>query len=405
MIDRVLQDIKVIDFTQWGAGPFATSQLSDWGAKVIKVEPPQTGDPGRGLKTFMGRPFELPHGRSAFIEAWNRGKESMAVDVKKEEGKEIIRRLVQKSDVFVHNFTSRTTIKLGLDYANLSQHNPRLVYGSCNGFGPKGPEADALSFDLVGQARSGVMMSSGEVGSPPVPLVQVICDTMTGMMLAHGIVLALFAREKFGIGQEVHVSQLQAMMNLFPVNINMHLLTGQRYERHNRIAPQNPLWNYYECKDGRWILLAGLQSERYWPDICKVLDAKELVNDPKFVNAEARAQNSAELTTILQSIFRTKEASQWCALIRDEAEIPHSIINDVADLIDDPQVIANNYIIDLKHPVLGMIKMVGFPADLSKTPGAVQRCAPELGEHTEFKLLDLGYTWDDISRLKDKEVI
>lgn len=401
-----LEGIRILDWTQWQMGTIASAMLADLGAEVIHIEDRERGDPGRGIRTTRGLGVDLPQGLSAYFEYVNHNKKGITVDLKKNEGKEIIYRLIKNSDVFVHNFRQGVPERLGLDYDTLSQYNPKLVYAALSGYGPKGPDAQEPAFDYPGLARSGIMTIAGEPDTPPVGFAGGIADQMGAIMASYGILAALLARERLGIGQQIDVSHLGSVMALEGLTIAMKLLTGQEIPRKNRPKEANPLWNHYKCADGKWIALGMLQADRYWPFVCKALGIEHLEKDPRFENMDRRRENCEELISIMDKIFGTKPSAEWRKRLKEAGDIIFAPVQTISDLVDDPQVWANEYLIEFNHRVLGPIKVMGIPVQFSKTPGAISREAPAFGEHTEEVLIEVGgYSWEDIAALKDKEAI
>lgn len=401
----LLEGVRVLDWCQYQQGNTATAMLADFGASVIHIEDRVTGDPGRGAtRGFSG--MELPHGKSWYFETFNRGKKSITVDLTKEKGREVIYRLVRNSDVFVHNFRQGVPEKLGVDYETLCQYNSKLIYAASSGFGPLGPDAREPAFDLLGQARSGIMTMVGEPGMPPMLSETGIADQVGGMMTSYGILLALLAREWLGIGQKVDVSLLGSMIALQSFLLGYQLYLKGDANKHDRQKAPNPLWNYYACQDGKWIMLAMSQADRYWPTMCQALGIEHLQNDPRFTDVLVRMEHSEELIRIMDEVFLTKSASEWMKVLKEMGDIICGLVQNFADLINDPQVLANNYIIDCNSEVLGPLKVIGNPVHLSKTPAVVNPDAPEFGQHTEEVLIEIGgYTWEEIAQLKDEEVI
>jgi len=401
-----LEGIRVLDWTQFQMGTVATAILADLGAEVIHIEDKERGDPGRGMKTARGIVLDLPGGKNAYFEYNNHNKKGIAVDLKKAEGREIIFRLVKKSDVFVHNFRQGVPERLGLGYETLSKYNPKLIYAALSGYGPKGPEAQEPAFDLLGLARSGIMNIVGEPDSPPSGFAGGIADQMGAIMGAFGIQTALLARERHGVGQRIDVSHLGSMMELLGLAIAFKSLLGQELPKENRRKVANPLWNHYLCSDGKWLVLGMLQPDKQWPDVCKALGIEHLVKDPKFDDLYSRRENSEELVAIMDNLFITKSSNEWMKILKAAGDIICTPIQTISDLLNDPQALANEYIIEYNHQALGPIKATGVPIQFSKTPGRVKAEAPEFGEHTEEVLIQLGgYTWEDIAALKDEEVI
>ncbi|MFC1964341.1 CaiB/BaiF CoA transferase family protein [Chloroflexota bacterium] len=400
-----LEGIRIIDWTLWQLGAVATAMLGSWGAEVIKLEE-RTGDPSRGTRRIRGLPAALPGGRNVTHEMYSRNKKSVTVDLKKPEGKEIVYRLVEKSDVFVQNRRPGAARRIGLDYQTLSKYNKKLIYATGSGFGLKGPDANMLAMDFLGIARSGVMFTARGQDKPPEIFGVGTADQIGAIFLAYGIMTALVARERLGIGQEMDVSHLGSMIALEELGVTATLLTNLSFPEQIREKALNPLWNCYQCRDGKWIALGHFQPDPYWPRLCRALKLEHLINDPKFHDYEAKEQHNEELIRILDEVFRTRTRPEWLTILGKE-DLIYCEVNTFNDLAQDPQVIANKYVEEFDHDVLGKIKLVGSPVKLSRTPAIPTRTrAPELGEHTEQVLLDIaGYSWEDISNLRDKEVI
>lgn len=402
-----LEGIRVLDWTHWQQGPVAAMMLGDLGADVIKIEQRVTGDPFRGLIVADGgNDLNVGPGRGCYYECLNRNKRGIALDLKKEEGRKIVRGLAETADVFVHNFRKGVPQKLGLDYESLSSHNPKLIYANCSGFGPQGPASHDPAYDYLAMARSGIMTTGGNDPDTPVPPGAGLADQMGGTMAAYGILAALLARERLGVGQELDASLMSSMIWLQFLNVNSSLMVGYTHRCPPRgQGARNPLVYHYRCADGYWIALSLLQADRYWTDFCKVAGIEDLKKDPRFENMTVRALHSPEMEAILDRIFATKTREEWIGLFR-KADLIVAPLNTISDLGNDAQVTANDYVIEYDHPVLGRtIKMVGMPVELKQTPGSIRRPAPELGEHTEEILLEAGYGWDEISALKEQEVI
>ena len=407
-VNNALEGIRVLEWSVAHVGPNTGAILGDLGAEVIKIEQRITGEPARGFVTIWGSPVGLPGGRNILFEYANRNKKSITVDVTKEKGKELIYRLVEKVDIFLTNYRRKVGTRLGLDYKSLSRYNPQLIYAGASGFGLKGPDAGKGAFDTVGQARSGIMnniVGEQESEMPPMQIGGAVCDQLTSILMTNGILTALIARDRLGIGQEVHTSMLGSMINLQAFTVNLALLRGREPVKVPRTSALNPIANYYKCSDGKWLIVLIVQPDESWHDFCQALHILEMENDPRFDTTQNRRKNRRELISILDAIFTTKPREEWLKIL-EENDFPCAPINTISELADDPQVIANEYITDFNHPVIGPIKLTGFPITFEKTPAAIKSGAPELGQHTEEVLLEIGdYTWDDIDELKEQEVI
>jgi crotonobetainyl-CoA:carnitine CoA-transferase CaiB-like acyl-CoA transferase len=258
----------------------------------------------------------------------------------------------------------------------------------------------------LGLARSGIMLAAGEPDMPPLQIAGGIADQMGGIMLAYGVIAALLARERFGVGQEVDASHLGSMMFLQGLSVAARLMMGFAIPRMPRKFAINPLWNHYCCGDGKWLCLGMLQPDRYWADFCRALGRPELAADARFTDLRSRALNAAAVIEILDDIFATKPRDEWVQMLRRGGDFIFTIVNSVDDLPSDPQVRANDYIIDFDHPAFGTTPVLGMPVRLRETPGRVRLPAPEFGQHTEEILTNLlGYSWEQIATLKSEEVI
>ncbi len=399
-----LEGIRVVDWTIWQQGPVASVMLGDLGADVIKVEERVGGDPGRGVLKAQG--LDLRDRPNFYFEANNRNKRSLTVDLKKPEGVAIVQRLAERADVFVQNFRKGVAARLGLDAATLRARNPRLVYASASGYGPEGPESAAPSFDYLGLARSGIMYSAGEPDDEPLAIAGGIADQMGAVMLAYGVLVALLARERTGRGQEVDASHLGSMAWLQGLGLSARLMLGRALPRQPRRFATNPLWNHYRCADDQWLALSMLQPDRYWVSFCAVLEIPEAADDPRFKTMLDRMMNAGECIALLDERFARRPRAEWIRRLAEGGDFIYSIINSVDDLPDDPQMLANGYVADFEHPSFARTRVVGLPVRLSETPGAIRLPAPEFGQHTEEILTEvLGYSWEEIGRLREAEVI
>jgi CoA:oxalate CoA-transferase len=403
---KPLDGIRVIDWTIWQQGPVSTMMLADLGAEVIKIEERVGGDPGRGVLSIAGAMVGATSGPNFYFEANNRHKQSLTLDLKKPEALEIVYKLVEKSDVFVQNFRKGVADRLGLGYEKFKQRNPKIIYASATGYGPEGPDSAEPSFDYMGLARSGIMTVAGEPDMPPLNITGGIADQMGAIMLSYGILAALIARDKYGIGQQVDSSHLGSMTALQGLNVSCKAILGKEFRRLPRAAAPSPLWNHYQCGDGKWICLAMAQQDRYWKDFCKVLGVAEVATDARFDTMAKRAENASQLIPILDKAFASQSRDYWMNALKKGGDFIYTVVNSIDDLMRDEQMLANEYLVDYDHPRIGKTKIVGFPLRLSETPADPRGAAPEFGEHTEMILTELlGYSWDDVSRFRESEVI
>ncbi len=384
-----LDGIRVLDFTRWQQGPWATVMLGDMGAEVIKLEERTNGDLGRAL----GRGAD---GFCAYFEAHDRNKKSITVDVRRPEGTRIVCQLVERVDIVAHNFRPGVMERLGLGYEALKAINPRIIYASASGFGADGPLASRPSYDVIGQAMGGIMVTQG--GGPdgePHMVVPGVADQVGAMMFAYGIAMALIARERFGAGQQIDASLYGAQIALQASNITRALWTGE----HAPSRPRGyPTFKPYGCADGKW-LAVGVLDPVVFPRLCAALGRADLATDALYAEPFARYANADRLEVELAAAFMAESRDCWIARLVAH-DVPCGPVQDYLEVGADPQARANGYITTIEHPNLGPMQVVGVPARLSETPGSIRMPAPELGQHTEEILLDLGYTWEQIEALK-----
>jgi crotonobetainyl-CoA:carnitine CoA-transferase CaiB-like acyl-CoA transferase len=393
---RPLEGIIVLDMTVYQHGPYSTTMLADLGADVVKIEEPGLGDPGR----FIPKPRSDPHG---YFEANNRNKRSVTLDLKHELGKQALYRLVPRADVFVQNMRVGVAERLGVGYATLFKLNPRLVYASASGYGPKGPHARWPTLDIAAQARGGMMSVMGEADRAPGWVGVPVADQAGAIILSYAIVTALLVRERTGIGQEVNTSLLGSQVCMQAWNIADYLITDRAPGRAPR-ERRSALWNVYKCAD-RWIVIGVNERGRNWQQLCAALGRDDLIDDPRFATPEVRGKNRAELMALFDAIFATLPADDWLERLAAN-NVVAGPVNNYADVARDPQVLENDYIVEIDHPSGRKLRVVGFPVRFSKTPAVIQGKAPGLGEHTDEVLRGLGgYTDEEIARLRAEKVI
>lgn len=402
----VLEGIRVVDMGHVIAIPATGALLADWGAEVIKVEP-LSGDMYRGTRKIINvdRILEFSTGEVDWIiEILNRNKRSIAVDLKKKEGRNIVYKLVQNSDVFMSNYRLKSLKRLGLDYATLSSLNPRLVYGVLTGYGTDGPDKDERGFDYsAAWARSGMQHIIGEPESIPSPQRPGMMDMATAGYIASSILAALLRSEKTGRGQELELSLYHTAVWILAPDIQGALM-GRPLPKHDRTKALNPLWNSYNTKDNRWLQLVMLQAVTHWPNFCRAIERPELESDPRFNTDEKRAQHCEELICILDEVIAAKNSEEWEARFKENG-CTYGRVQSPVEVTNDPQAIANGFFTETCHPIAGEMKLVASPVHFYETPASVRTSAPAVGEHTEEILLSLGYSWDDIAHLKEQEVI
>ena len=392
-----LDDITVLDLTHALAGPFASTMLGDYGAEIIKIEPPGHGDIARA----WGPPFY--HNESAYFVGLNRNKRSIEVDLKHPQGQELFFRLLERADVVLENFRVGTVEKLGIDYARARARHPGVIYCSISGFGQDGPYRDRAALDLVVQAESGLISVTGEPGRPGVRCGISIADITAGMYAAFGILAALHARQKTGRGQFIDVSMLEGQLGILSGVIGTYLADG--------IVPQPmgtayaALLPYQTFRTKTRDLALGIGSDKAWRTFCPLVGLERLTRDARYATNAARHANRTTLIATLQEALLTKTYEEWEAILL-AAGIPVGAINTIDQVVDHPQVHARGALVACRHPTAGTVRVVGPPVRLSETPGAVRTPAPLLGEHTDDVLHDrLGLDEGEIERLRREGVI
>lgn len=353
----------------------------------------------------MGTSQVLKSGRNLYFDANNLNKKSITLNLKEQKGREILYRLVEEADVVVHNMRKGVPERLGADYATLKRYNSKLIYAAASGYGPEGPESGRPAFDPVGLSRSGFMTAVGEPDMPPLLLGGGFADRIAATILALSILGALVARERLGISQQIETSLLGSMIWSQSLPITQALTLGQQFLKHQRAKASNPMYNYYLCKDGKWLMFTNPQSDRNWRDFCEALGVANLIEDERFCNAQKRAENCEQLVGILDDLFATRQRSEWMSRLSGYKDLIYERINTYHDLADDEQVLANKYIIDVQNPGSEIFRTVGVPFCASETQW-VMRSAPEYGQDTEEVLLSIGkYSWEQIAQFKEKGVI
>jgi crotonobetainyl-CoA:carnitine CoA-transferase CaiB-like acyl-CoA transferase len=393
-----LDGVRVLELGIWVAVPSAAAVLADWGARVVKIEPPE-GDPLRGLAATGLVPYQ-PDVNPAF-HLDNRGKRGIVLDLRRPGGRDVAHALIRQSDVFVSNLRRQKLAALGMDYETLREVNPRLVYAGLTGYGVDGPDRDRAAFDYAAfWARAGVMASLGEPEGPPPTQRPGMGDHMTGLGMAGAIAAALLARERTGVGQEIGMSLFQSGMWMLASDIQAAITTGYCHTPGGRRAAPNPLFNFYRTKDDRWLHLIMLQPDRHWTAFCAAIGRADLADDERFANALVRFSHSRELIAILDPLFAARTLAEWGAVL-DESGCFWGSVQSVADVVSDPQAEAIGAFAETSLPDGRPLRIVKSPVAFGATPAAVSGPAPELGQHTEEVLLEAGYTWDDIARLKE----
>ena len=420
-----LEGIRVVDVSQVAAAPMAARHLADFGADVIHIEHPVRGDSFRAYQAGQGGTGGVPSDINYTWENCNRNKRSVTLDISQESGREIIYRLLAKADVFVSNLRPFEVEEFKLEYRTLRKLNPRLVYATVTAYGKDGPERNEPGYDATAYwARAGLPYALSMPGIPCANFRTAIGDNVAALALFSGIMTALYARERTGVGQQVDVALFQTGVYVLSVDIAGALVTGKDYADWTEQPPLemlaeaiaatariaafyktqtlNPLATGYMTKDWRVILIIALQPDRYWAKFCQAIERPDLQNDPRFNSLQARAENREVLYPILDEVFLSKTLEEWKSRL---AGIPFALIQNLVEVINDPEARANHYFVPIDHPTYGRIEVVANPINLSETPATLRMSAPEFGQHTEEVLLELGYTWEDIVQLKEQRII
>ena len=392
-----LEDLTVIDLSHALAGPLASTVLADFGATVLKVEPPGQGDIARA----WGPPF---HGEdSAYFVSLNRNKKSLEVDLKHPEGRELLLRLAEKADVVLENFRVGTVDRLGIGYEAVRARNPGIVYCSVSGFGQTGPYRDRAAMDLILQAESGMISLTGEPGGGRVRAGVSIADMQAGFNATIAILMALHARQRTGVGQYLDVSMLEGQLTLLDHSIGIYLADrvqlGPMGTAYRTIVP----YQTFETRTEDLALAVG--SDALWRAFCPLIGAPELTDDPRFVTNAARVANRATLVPRLQEIFLTRDYAEWEAIL-EPAGIPVGAINTLDRVVEHPQVKARGVLRESGHPAAPSAPVIAPYFRMSATPGGVRSPAPLLGQHTDAVLAErLGLGQDELARLRERGIL
>jgi formyl-CoA transferase/CoA:oxalate CoA-transferase len=387
-----LEGVRVLDLTRYLAGPFATMLLADYGADVVKVE------------SRKGREFRLPgQDRDAyFFLSSNRGKRSITLDLRSERGREVFLRLLPGFDVLVENFRPRVMDALGLGAEVLLEHQPRLIYCGISGFGASGPYRDRPGFDQIAQGMSGFMSLTGTPESGPTRAGIAIGDLLAGIFAAHGIQLALLARERTGRGQVVGTSLLEALVGVLSWGAGMFFESGQAPGPAGQHHPLSSPYGRFRARDGFLNIAAG--GAGMFEKLAQALDRKIWLEDPRFADPLARLRHRDELSAAIEEVLAGADVESWVARI-NEAGVPAGPVLDLAQVFSDPQVLAREMLAELPHPELGTFRTTGLPIKLSDTPGRIERRPPLHGEHTDEVLAECGFDAGEIAALRDAAVV
>ncbi|MFL6055213.1 MAG: CaiB/BaiF CoA transferase family protein [Actinoallomurus sp.] len=396
MSDGALAGVRVLDLSRILSGPFATMILADLGAEVIKVEDTANGDDTRQ----WGPPFQ---GEDAtYYLSINRNKRSISVDLKTEKGREAVQRLADRADVVLENFRPGTAARLGFGYEELSARNPGLVYASISGFGHTGPFAERAGYDAIAQAMSGIMSVTGEADGTPVRMGTSGADLGAGMWAVIGILAALHARRSTGRGQHVDISLLDGQIAWLTYVAGGYFATGETPRRYGSAHPSIVPYQALPTADGHLMVAVG--NDGLWRRFAAAVGRGDLAEDPRFATNKDRVAHREELVALIEEALAARTSAEWAEVLT-EAGVPSGPINTVPEALAHPQVLAREMVVEVEHPQVGPLSMLGSPVKLSAQPPAVRSAPPRLGEHTDEVLAELGLSPEEIAAMRDEGAI
>lgn len=393
----LLEGVRVVDLTHVMAGPTCTQLLADLGAEVIKVERLPDGDDSRRSVPPTLRGPDGSEESAAFC-MMNRGKRGLALDLKKEGGRLVLGRLLDRADVLVENYRAGTLERLGFGWPQVRERWPALVYCAITGFGRTGPYADKGGFDLVAQAMSGIMSITGtRRGEPPVKCGPPLTDIGAGMLAAVAILAALVERARTGRGRLVETSLFEAGIVFTYWQSAIALATGTAPGPLGSAHPLSAPYEAFPTADGRWIVVGGA-NQANWRRLCAILDAPALADDPRFATNADRMRNLEDLRAILADLFRRRPAGEWLARL-DAAGVPAGPVNDILEMLGDPQTRARKMVVEVEHGTLGRVAALGCPIKVEGAETGPRKGPPRLGEDTEAILEECGFSAAEIAAL------
>ncbi|MEM7408727.1 MAG: CoA transferase [Myxococcota bacterium] len=396
-----MDGVKVVEMGVWVAGPAAGGVLADWGAEVVKIEPPGMGDPARSFSQMLGG--DLPF--NPIFENDNRSKRSIVLDLRESDAREIALELIADADVFLTNIRMAALERLGLDAATLLQRHPRLVYGFISGYGLEGPDAARAAYDIAGfWARSGIAHMLTSPGTHPPFQRGGMGDHTAGQSLAGGISAALFHRERTGKGQLVSTSLLRQGVYTLSFDLSVAVRFGVNMGVAKRESMGNPCINNYQDSEGRWFWIVGLEGDRHWPPLCRVAGHPEWIDDPRFADLGGRAEHAAEIIGELDRVFATRTRAEWGKIFDAEPDMWWAPVQDLDEVMADEQVHAGGGFVDVPDGA-STTKLPASPVDFGGSPWAPRAMAPDHGQHTEAVLGELGRSADQIADLRKRGVV
>ncbi len=384
-----MEGVRILDFSRVLAGPIATMVLGDLGAEVIKVEPP-AGDETRSWAPLVD-------GESAYFMSINRNKRSIIINLKTEAGREVARRLIEGSDVIIENFRPGVADSLGIGYSKAREIRPDIIYCSIRGFGSRSPYSGRPAYDLILQAMSGLMMCTGEEGRPPVRVAFALFDIIAGLIAANSILAALIERGRTGRGRRIEVSLYDSAIFGMSYIAMIYLMTGRIPPRMGSAHPSIVPYQAFKCGDGRYIAVAAT-NERFWSRLCKALGLEELIDDPRFKTNVDRVRNRNALIPILEEVFLRRDRDEWVELLR-KAGVPCGPVYELNEVFNDPHTAASGVLGSVKHPTLGRVTQLLFPALIDGKRPQPSLPPPIKGQHSSEILKELGYSDVEIEHL------
>ncbi|WP_158232513.1 CaiB/BaiF CoA-transferase family protein [Sporosarcina sp. P13] len=404
MTAKPLENLKVLDLSWVFSAPYATLMLQDLGAEVVKVERPVTGDRSRFLPPFK-------EDVSAYFFMLNRGKKSISLNLKSEEGKQIFLDLAKQFDVIVENFVAGTLEKLGLGYQALKEVNPKIIYASLNGFGSDGPYSHLPSIDGIAQAMGGLMSQNGLEGGQPLKTGPAVADALSGVYLANGILSAIIQRNNTGEGQRIEVSMMDSVFSILEETVIKTSMTGETTSARGNKDPFGAPWDAFQTKDDKWIIVCASGEDRF-TNIFNEIGRADIVEEYKGGDATAMSKRAQDLD-YLNEIFAEwalERTSDEVLTFLSDLHVPAGEVKDVKDLINDPHLIGRNMVVDVKHPKLGDVKLPNFPVKFFSSDIGLRNgdtpIEPQIGEHNALVLQEmLGYSEQEINHLESKGII
>ncbi len=402
-MESILAGVRVIEVAQWWFVPAAGAVLADWGADVLKVEHPVTGDPQRGLMTSGLIPST--GGVNFMVEQPNRGKRSVGIDLAHPKGLELLHRLVRTADVFLTNFLPAARRRLQIDVADIRRVNPKIIYVRGHGHGVRGPDREKGGYDAASfWCRGGIAQAlTSPTATAPTMQRAAFGDSTGALAVAGGIAAALFRRERSGEAPVVDISLLGTAMWIMAPDIIATKLLGFDLPAMDRAYAPNPIVNSYRTKDGRWLFLNMLQPDRFWPDLCRRIGRPDLIADSRFADGRARFENREECVRLLDAIFAEKTLDEWRAQLAD-AEGVWAPMQKASELYEDVQAQANGYLSEVDRGDGTRFQLVANPVQFDETTPTL-KAAPDHGQHTEEVLLELGLSWDELATYKEAGAI